>query len=126
MNKNKMWIVLIFGILWSIVMSMNNKGVIENYENNGIVDDLDLSPTTSFCQSTNSGKNMEESCNSLTYDNCSKVSCCGWLKSKTKTKCVYGNKSGPIFKTVDGEPLEVEEYYHNNICYGKNCKKNEL
>ena len=125
MNKNKMWIVLIFGIIW-IVLCANNKRLIESYENNVIDLDFDLSPATSFCQLTNSGKNMEESCNSLTYDNCNQVSCCGWLKSKLKTTCVYGNKAGPIFTTMDGKPLEMDEYYHNNICYGTNCKKNEL
>jgi hypothetical protein len=123
MNKNKMWIVLIFGIIW-VIMSTNNKILIEGYENNLV--DVDLSPTTSFCQLTNSGKNMEESCNSLTYDNCNQVSCCGWLKSASKTKCVYGNKSGPVFKTFDGIPIEIDEYRHNNICYGSHCKKNEL
>lgn len=123
MNKNKMWVVLIFGIIW-ILLCANNKILIESYENN--VMDLDLSPSTSFCQSTDSGKNMEESCNSLTYDNCNKVSCCGWLKSASKTKCVYGDKSGPIFRTVDGTPIEIDEYYHKNLCYGSHCKKNEL
>ena len=123
MNKNKMWIVLIFGIIW-VIMSTNNKILIEGYDNNLV--DVDLSPPTSFCQLTNSGKNMEESCNSLTYDNCNQVSCCGWLKSKSKTKCVYGNKSGPVFKTFDGSPIEIDEYRHNNICYGSHCKKNEL
>jgi hypothetical protein len=120
-----MWAVLIFGIIW-VIFSANTKILIENYENNVIGLDMDLSPTTSFCQLTTPGKNMEESCNSLTYDNCNKVSCCGWLKSKSKTKCVYGNKSGPTFKTFDGKPIEIDEYYHNNICYGNNCKKNEL
>lgn len=125
MNKTKVWIVLIFGIIW-VIFCANNNRVVEHYENNVMDIDLDLSPTTSFCQSTKSGKNMEESCNSLTYDNCNKVSCCGWLKSTSKTKCVYGNKSGPTLKTLDGIPLEIDEYYHNNICYGINCKKNEL
>jgi hypothetical protein len=123
MNKNKMWIVLIFGIIW-VIMSANKKILIESYENNVI--DVELSPTTSFCELTNSGKNMEESCNSLTYDNCNKVSCCGWLKSESKTKCVYGNKSGPVFKTFDGTPIEIDEYRYKNICYGRHCKKNEL
>lgn len=123
MNKTKVWIVFIFGIIW-VIMSANKSGLVESYENNVV--DFDLSPTTSFCQSTNSGKNMEESCNSLTYDNCNKVSCCGWLKSASKTKCVYGNKSGPVFKTFDGLPIEIDEYRHNNICYGSHCKKNEL
>ena len=125
MNKTKVWIVIIFGIMW-VIFCVNTKRIVEHYENNMMDVDFDLSPATSFCQMTNSGKNMEDSCNSLTYENCNEVSCCGWLKSNAKTKCVYGDKSGPILKTLNGNPIEIDEYYHDNICYGDNCKKNEL
>jgi hypothetical protein len=77
----------------------------------------------SFC-SHNSGDlhNLEKQCNNLSKDNCSKVSCCGYLND---TKCVNGNRLGPNFRTDnDGKTIQIDSYYYMNKCTnGKKCQE---
>jgi len=74
----------------------------------------------SFCSAnTDDLNNLESQCNKLTKENCSKVSCCGYLNG---SKCVNGNRIGPNFMTDnDGNPITVESYYYMNECIGPNC-----
>ena len=87
---------------------LNNGGL-----NNGHTDAqkevafMGFQPATSFC-STYSGAELEQKCNALTQDGCSKVSCCGYLNG---SKCVSGSKSGPTFLSdSDGEKIIVDDW----------------
>lgn len=90
---------------------LNNAGL-----NNGGQTDMSIQkevasmgfqPATSFC-STYTGGELEQKCNALTQDGCSKVSCCGYLNG---TKCVSGSKSGPTFLSeATGEKIVVQQW----------------
>ena len=68
---------------------------------------MGFGPATSFC-STYTGGQLEQKCNALTRDGCSKVSCCGYLN---ETKCVSGSKSGPTFLShATGEKIVVSSW----------------
>ena len=77
-------------------------------------------PEKSFCSS--GGENLhqlESECNQLTKDNCSKVSCCGYLNNE---KCVNGNQFGPTFRSdKDGNNINIDTYYYMNKCTGPKC-----
>ena len=65
-------------------------------------------------------RNLEESCNKLTYDNCNKVSCCVHINGD---KCVSGTKLGPTIKREKNkDKINVDYYYYKNKCLG-NCSK---
>ena len=71
------------------------------------VNAMGFEPATSFCSTYNGGQ-LEQKCNALTRDGCSKVSCCGYLNG---SKCVSGSKSGPTFlSNSDGEKIIVDEW----------------
>ena len=81
---------------------------------------LNTNIADSFCinYTGNSGK-LNESCNKLTKDNCNRTSCCVLLNHD---KCVAGNKEGPTFNTdTIGKTTNIDYYYYQNKCYGKNC-----
>jgi hypothetical protein len=60
--------------------------------------------------------NLNEKCNSLTEGNCKVTSCCVWLNGKS---CQAGDASGPTFRTKDGKPIDVDNYYFMGKFYGK-------
>lgn len=59
---------------------------------------------------------LNEKCNSLTEGNCKVTSCCVWLNGKS---CQAGDASGPTFRTKDGKPIDVDNYYFMGKFYGK-------
>jgi hypothetical protein len=76
---------------------------------------------------------LEEHCNKLSDNNCKTSSCCVLLGGKgisrgensqtSGTKCVAGNKHGPIYHSDDNQiPINFEYYYYENKCYGENCE----
>ena len=95
---------------------LNNGGLNNGGLNNGGQTDMSIhkevasmgfQPATSFC-STYTGGELEQKCNALTQDGCSKVSCCGYLNG---TKCVSGSKSGPTFLSdATGEKIVVQQW----------------
>ena len=95
---------------------LNNAGLNNGGLNNGGQTDMSIhkevasmgfQPATSFC-STYTGGELEQKCNALTQDGCSKVSCCGYLNG---TKCVSGSKSGPTFLSdATGEKIVVQQW----------------
>jgi hypothetical protein len=75
----------------------------------------------SFCEihQSDSADKLDKACNELTKGNCSSVNCCAWINDST---CSAGNKNGPLFTTdKSGKKLNIENYYYQNKCYGKNC-----
>jgi hypothetical protein len=95
---------------------LNNGGLNNAGLNNGGQIDMSIQkevasmgfqPATSFC-STYTGGELEQKCNALTQDGCSKVSCCGYLNG---SKCVSGSKSGPTFLSeATGEKIVVQQW----------------
>lgn len=84
--------------------------VVEGYEN-------------AFCESYN-GKSGElnEQCGDLTRDNCLSTSCCVYAKMDGAEKCFAGNEHGPTFRfDKSGKTNEIDYYYYQNKCYGKDC-----
>ena len=80
-----------------------------NDDNNSIIK---VDPAGDFCSThTGSSHTLIESCGKLTNQNCNSTSCCVMLNGK---KCVPGNKDGPTFKTLKGEPIEIDYYYYQN------------
>ena len=73
---------------------------------------IKMDPAGDFCSThTGSSNTLIESCGKLTNQNCNLTSCCVVLNGK---KCVPGNKDGPTFKTLKGEPIEIDYYYYQN------------
>jgi hypothetical protein len=77
-------------------------------------------PEKSFCSSGGENLNqLESECNELSKENCSKVSCCGYLNN---TKCVNGNQFGPTFRSDNnGKNINIDTYYYMNKCLGPKC-----
>ena len=76
---------------------------------------IKMDPAGDFCSThTGSSHTLIESCGKLTDQNCNLTSCCVMLNGK---KCVPGNKDGPTFKTLKGEPIEIDYYYYQNKKY---------
>jgi hypothetical protein len=79
-----------------------------------------MKPEKCFCSAENDLNNLEGECNKLSKENCSKVSCCGYLNG---SKCVNGNEYGPNFKTDnDGNPIVIDSYHYMNQCIGPKCQ----
>lgn len=73
---------------------------------------IKVDPAGDFCAThTGSSHTLIESCGKLTNQNCNLTSCCVMLNGK---KCVPGNKDGPTFKSLNGEPIEIDYYYYQN------------
>ena len=82
--------------------------------------DMGLEPALGFCEKhRSSGIERENECNKLTKDNCSKTSCCVYANNN---KCVAGSKDGPLYKTKNGEKIDVTSFNHNGKCNGNNCE----
>jgi hypothetical protein len=121
--------ILIFINLNNITLdsSQNKKlikvGVMEAMDNMDQIKDMDriedpqstsikMDPAGDFCKThTGSSHTLIESCGKLTDQNCNLTSCCVMLNGK---KCVPGNKDGPTFKSLNGEPIEIDYYYYQN------------
>lgn len=74
--------------------------------------DIKVDLAGDFCSThTGSSHTLIESCGKLTNQNCNLTACCVVLNGK---KCVPGNKDGPTFKTLKGEPIEIDYYYYQN------------
>jgi len=74
-----------------------------------------------FCSALYPDKNaLEQACNALDTNACASTSCCALLGGQ---KCVYGNESGPYFKSNYSNFMvkNPEFYYYQGKCYG-NCK----
>jgi hypothetical protein len=82
--------------------------------------DSQVKPEKSFCNFNGHDlNNLEKECNGLSKDNCSKVTCCGYLND---SKCVNGNKFGPTFRSdKEGNSINIDTYYYMNKCSGPNC-----
>jgi len=73
-----------------------------------------------FCSTLYPDKNaLEQECNALDKNSCASTSCCALLGGQ---KCVYGNESGPYFKSNYSNFMVTnpEFYYYQGKCYG-NC-----
>lgn len=68
----------------------------------------------------NNPDELEKMCNDQSGNTCASTSCCVLLGGQ---KCVYGNESGPKFKSNYSNFLvkNPEFYYYQGKCYG-NCK----
>jgi hypothetical protein len=78
---------------------------------------LETEKLRGFCNSMDKNT-IEQKCNSLNKDTCASTSCCVLLGGQ---KCVYGNDTGPLFKTNYSNFLitNPEFYYYQGKCYGK-------
>jgi hypothetical protein len=81
-------------------------------------------PDKSFCSfGSDDLQKLESQCNTLTKDNCSKVSCCGYLNGE---KCVNGNQFGPTYRSEkNGKTINIDTYYYMNKCLGPGCPKKQ-
>ena len=81
---------------------------------------LNTNSADSFCINyTGNSAKLNEYCNKLTKENCNRTSCCVLLNDD---KCVAGNKDGPTYNTdTNGKTRNIDYYYYQNKCYGKNC-----
>ena len=94
-----------------VMEAMDNKTPSKNYNQNSRTN-IKVDPAGDFCNThTGSSHTLIESCGKLTDQNCNLTSCCVMLNGK---KCVPGNKDGPTFKTLKGEPIEIDYYYYQN------------
>ena len=97
--------------------AMSNKdlmGIPDNLKSD-ISTNIKMDPVADFCNThTGSSDTLVDSCGKLTNQNCNLTSCCVMLNGK---KCVPGNKDGPTFQTVNGEPIEIDYYYYQNKKY---------
>ena len=90
---------------------MSNTDLIGNLHDDSSTS-IKMDPAGDFCSThTGSSHTLIESCGKLTTQNFNLTSCCVVLNGK---KCVPGNKDGPTFKTLKGEPIEIDYYYYQN------------
>jgi hypothetical protein len=83
--------------------------------------DSDISdPAVSFCKAfEGNSSELEKACGGLTTENCKNSNCCVWANDN---KCTAGGVTGPTYKTdANGKPIEINNYYYMNKCYGSNC-----
>ena len=97
------------------------KNIMKMQEIHKEIRDMGLEPALGFCEKyRSSGRKRERECNKLTKDNCQHTSCCVYTNNN---KCVAGSNHGALFKTKNGEKIDVTTYHHYGKCYGSNCKK---
>lgn len=134
MKRNKNFIILlclsiflVIYILYTIFFLerkikdgfQNKKDIKKIDEINKEIKDLGLEPALGFCEKfRSSGRKRERECNKLTKENCSMTPCCVYTNNK---KCVAGSAHGPLFKTKNGQKIDVTTYHHYGKCYGENC-----
>ena len=100
----------------------------ENFESNNsqTIEDntLDTRVQNGLCtHHEGDSANLELDCNELSETTCNTSNCCGWLKTTDgKSNCVAGTSHGPKYKSnVEGNKLNIDQYYYKNKCYGKTC-----
>ena len=100
-------------------LSINSIGLIESF-NNTQSNSLIVNTGSDFCEShRGSSGTLEQSCGKLTENNCNSTSCCVW---SSNNKCLAGNAKGPTFNSEsNGKTKEIDYYYFEGKCYGKNC-----
>lgn len=100
---------------------VNSNILIEDF-NNAQSNSLIINTSSDFCEShRGSSGTLEQSCGKLTENNCNSTSCCVW---SSENKCVAGNIKGPTFNSEsNGKTKELDYYYFEGKCYGKNCPK---
>ena len=78
----------------------------------------DINFAKDFCVThQSSGKNLNESCQTLTKSNCTSTSCCVWASDK---KCYAGDSGGLLFPNETSKKEDFY-YYYQDTCYGKSC-----
>jgi hypothetical protein len=95
---------------------------IEGFNNTAHPNSLILNTSDDFCEShRGSSGTLEQSCGKLTKNNCNNTSCCVW---SSENKCVAGSIKGPTYNSdSNGKTKELDYYYFEGKCYGKNCLK---
>ena len=101
------------------IETVNSNGLIEGF-NNAQSNSLIVNTGDNFCEShRGSSGTLEQSCGKLTENNCNSTSCCVW---SSNNKCVAGSIKGPTFNSEsNGKTKEIDYYYFEGKCYGKNC-----
>lgn len=119
--KDFIIIFLILSLILFInsILTINSIGLIEGF-NNTQSNSLIVNTGSDFCEShRGSSGTLEQSCGNLTENNCNSTSCCVW---SSNNKCVAGNIKGPTFNSdSNGKTKEIDYYYFQGKCYGKNC-----
>lgn len=104
---------------------VNNNIDIEKYDGDKDNDGNDSTESIQFCKA-NEGQThiLEEKCNSLQNDNCKMSGCCVLANFRDgQTKCVAGSKLGPTYLSDEKQNFhEIDNYYYQNKCYGKDCQ----
>ena len=128
-KENMRQIVIVVIIVLFMLVVINIKGLdlnepkpdsklvqqvtVETFDNDdeNLVNDM-LNSANNFCKSFIGDSNaLEQSCNTLTRDNCANVECC--VLDGTKNKCVAGDINGPTYKTTS------DNYYYLGKCLGR-------
>lgn len=125
--------IIVFLIL-SLIIFVNTIGLNLNEETTSkkliqvvTIEGLEIPLTTesskAFCEvHKGSSGSLNESCGSLTRNNCTSTSCCVWTSDK---KCLAGGKDGPTFDTGVNDKTKKDDkyYYFHSTCYGNGCQK---
>lgn len=105
-------------LIYFLVRYLVNGYLRETFENN--IKEL---PTTeeitgnSLCSIYSSKPTeLNDKCGTLTETNCNTASCCVWLNG---SNCVAGNVNGPTFRTKEGKPIIIDNYYYMGKLNGK-------
>jgi len=111
----------IFSIFFISIMILFFVWFNKNYETmEGMGNSLLINKNDAFCES-HRGKSttLNENCGKLTEQNCNTTSCCVWA---SPGKCLAGDEKGPLFNSdTNGKTMNLDYYYYQNKCYGKNC-----
>ena len=97
--------------------AMETKGLSssEDDTSGGSSSNIKMNPAGDFCTTHKGSSNtLVKSCGKLTNKNCNLTSCCVLLNG---SKCVPGNEDGPTYKTLKGQPIEIDYYYYQNKKY---------
>ena len=72
-----------------------------------------------FCENTSQPGSIEQTCSTLSPDQCAYTKCCVLLGGN---KCVSGDENGPRFSANYSDPSVINKdvYYYSGKCYG-NC-----
>ena len=129
--KNSMNIILlsiiIIGTL-AVFSGFNDKfsDVPPFNEDNKRVVTVEAFDVENFCNKFSSNpQKLRTTCDNLGKTGCPTASCCVLTVGTNGKTCVPGDKTGPIYHTINGKPIDNKYYYYLGKCYpgSEKCPK---
>jgi len=109
----------IYGYYYTVRKQHTTKSIIES-----MITEEKSRLSSDFCAFYSSTpKALREEATKLTKDNCMNTKCTVYMNVSGNEKCVAGDVSGPLYRTENGEPIEIDSYYYFGKCYGNHCPK---